>query len=661
MKNIIVFFALLMVRTLHGQPLPSRDGDFRWHWQEGRGMQFQSILPPLAQKAGAPPAFYDHYWEFGDGSYSLEKEPVHPYRKEGTYEVFYMATGKYDNGKAPRSRKKSVQSPAAGEPKNAVAEHSLQKQHLRMQAVRNPRAEEEFVCILTYRNLTPVEQSGRLLFFFNERAWPAAHFDWLEARIHHGEVAEELLSYTPIPFSDSDFLADLQPSPLHDYLALRPPFKNPHHFERLNQQYRNFKAWRFKALQAGEQRHLFVSLMARPNMIKDTSALIYLSGLYESDDGRVSERFDLELEIVASHDPNTMAVSKRRMGFRRVKNKHLDYKIQFQNTGEGPASTVKISTPIPQGLSAQRLYLLDFQPLCAICPKKEAPYSCLDTQILKNELVFTFKNIYLPGTRQQDTNDRDSTKGWIKYRIHPDRQVRKLPLNTYASIVFDKNPPVVTNHASTHFKTGLSIAPAVGRDLDKGNSHLSVGLLLAPYKPWRSFLQGEVWQHFRQADATSTSYQKDTSWFKAIILANGVINEAKIDSSYREVRVRRTTYFPDLSFALMPGYHLNDWLSLGAGAQFSLTWQRTEEEITFARSVRAFNLSTKEEMKHLSKDYPAQKELLQTSRSTEWDWRLFAHVFVGRVRSGPSVGLRYFVPLGSDREGRWFAFVTWRF
>lgn len=661
MRNALVFFALLMVRTLFGQSLPPRESDFRWHWQEGRGMHFQSILPPLEQKAGAPLAFYDHYWEFGDGTYSLEKEPVHPYQEEGTYEVFYLATGKYDNGKAPRSRKKSVQSPAAGEQKNAVAEHSLQKQHLRMQAVRNPRAEEEFVCILTYRNLTPVSQSGRLLFFFNERVWPAAHFDWLEARIHHGEAEEALLSYAPIPFSDNYFIADLQSSPLNDYLALRPPFAPSNHFESLNQQYRNFKAWRFKALQPGEQRHLFISLMARPNMIKDTSALIYLSGLYETDDGRVSERFDLEVEIVASHDPNSMAVSKRRMSFRRVKSKHLDYKIRFQNTGEGPASTVKISTPIPQGLSAQRLHLLDFQPPCAICPKKEVPYSCLDTQILKNELVFTFKNIYLPGTRQRDVGDKDSTKGWIKYRIHPDNQVRKLPLSTYASIVFDKNPPVVTNRAPTHFKTGLSLAPAVGRGLDKGNSNLSLGLLVAPYKPWRPFLQGEVWQHFRQANTVSNAYQKDTSWFEAIIQTGGMISEAKIDSSYREVYVSRTTYFPDLSFALMPGYHLSDWLSFGAGAQFRLAWQETEEEVTFARSVRAVNLATNEEMKNRSKNYPEQKELLQTSRSTQWDWHMFAHVSVGRVRSGPSVALRYFIPLGPDRTGRWFAFLMWRF
>lgn len=660
MKNTVVFFVLLMVRTLYGQPLPPRESDFRWHWQEGRGMHFQPILPPLDQKAGAPPAFYDHYWEFGDGSYSLEKEPIHLYREEGTYEVFYMATGKYDNGKAPRSRKKSVQSPASGENKNAVAEHSLQKQHLRMQAVRNPRAEEEFVCILTYRNLTPVSQSGRLLFFFNERVWPAAHFDWLEARIHHGEAEEESISFAPIPFSDSHFIADLQSSSINDYLALLPPFEAPRHFENLSQEYRNFKAWRFKALQPGEQRHLFISLMARPNMIKDTSALIYLSGLYESDDGRVSERFDLELEIVASHDPNAMAVSKRRMSFRGAKKKHLDFKIQFQNTGEGPASTVKISTPIPQGLSAQRLYLLDFQPSCAICPKKEVLYSCLDTQILKNELVLTFKNIYLPGTRQRDVNDRDSTKGWIKYRIPLDHQVRKLPLNTYASIVFDKNPPVVTNRTSTHFKTGLSLAPAVGIDLDGNNNNLSLGLLLAPYKPWRPFLQGEVWQHFWQADTLSTSYQKDTSWFKAVIQSGGVISEAKIDSSYKEVYVSRTTYFPNLSFALMPGYHLNDWLSFGAGAQFGLAQRKTKEETTFTRSVKAFNLSTHQEMKDLSKEYPAQKEQ-RTSHSTQWDWHIFANVFIGRVRSGPSVGVRYFLPLGSDRAGRWFAFLTWRF
>ena len=35
--------------------------------------------PPLKQIAGAPKAHYSYFWEFGDGTYSTEKNPRHIY------------------------------------------------------------------------------------------------------------------------------------------------------------------------------------------------------------------------------------------------------------------------------------------------------------------------------------------------------------------------------------------------------------------------------------------------------------------------------------------------------------------------------------------------------------------------------------------------------
>ena len=64
--------------------------------------------PTLNQIAGAPKAFYTHYWEFGDGHYSTEKKPNHIYKNIGEYEVKLWATNHYDTGKPPTSRPKKI-------------------------------------------------------------------------------------------------------------------------------------------------------------------------------------------------------------------------------------------------------------------------------------------------------------------------------------------------------------------------------------------------------------------------------------------------------------------------------------------------------------------------------------------------------------------------
>ena len=71
-------------------------------------VKFSASLRPLRQIAGAPAAFYTYFWEFGDGSYSFEKEPLHVYKDTGEYDVRLYATNNYDDGKKPNTRPRRV-------------------------------------------------------------------------------------------------------------------------------------------------------------------------------------------------------------------------------------------------------------------------------------------------------------------------------------------------------------------------------------------------------------------------------------------------------------------------------------------------------------------------------------------------------------------------
>ena len=657
----ILLPVLLLPVLMFSQTTPLRQADFLAS-QKGDAVQFEPVLPPLIQRAGAPPAFYDHYWEFGDGDFSFEERPTHLYPEGGNYDVYYLATGKYDNGKAPRSRKKRTPAP---EPREAVASanHVLPGKgaSIGMKAVRNPRADEEFVCILSYANQSPVAQSGKLYLFFNERSWAGTHFNFLESRSHYGEetIAEPFAAVSPtLP---SGWAGNTAP---HHLYELQLPDRFPDvALAALSQKYKQVKAWQFGGLEPGQTRNLFVSLQATETMVKDTQAIISISALYLSDDQRIVEQYDLELEIVSSHDPNYMAVSRRRMGFRRVRSKDLTYKVHFQNVGQGPASRVQITCTVPQSLSTEKLRILDLQPHCPFCPQDETLESCLDTAIYEDRIVFTFRNIYLPGTRQSGRKDRDSTKGFIKYRLTPGRKIKKQNFSARASIVFDNNPPIRTNKAPTRFKPGLSLTPMVGRALlpqNQGEDQWQVGFAVAPYKPYRLFWQGEAWAGKTSETSTTESFTTDTTWIQPIVDASGTVIDVSFDST---ANVEQVQSVQNTRYALVPlqlRYNLSGFLSIGAGGQLDIERRKISTEETSSSFVQAHDLATGQVLTQYSNDYPPQTT---NNSKTKWSWSpaVFADVHLGSVRIGPAGGLRAVLPLNQGAEPWLLAFIYWKF
>src|SRR5436853_403659 len=90
-------FLLCMVNAAHAQINDSAAAEIAPQIENNR-VKFGSLLRPLRQIAGAPASFYSYFWEFGDGSYSFEKEPVHIYKDTGDFDVRLYATNNYDDG-----------------------------------------------------------------------------------------------------------------------------------------------------------------------------------------------------------------------------------------------------------------------------------------------------------------------------------------------------------------------------------------------------------------------------------------------------------------------------------------------------------------------------------------------------------------------------------
>ncbi|MFM9951034.1 MAG: hypothetical protein ACKV1O_24075 [Saprospiraceae bacterium] len=672
MKNLTngLLLTFFLITFQLGAQTPERQADFMIR-NTGDTTIFAPVLPPLVQMAGAPQAYYEHYWEFGDGTFSFKETPRHLYADTSSREVYYLATGKYDNGKAPKPRKKNAARVKAksqgamadaGNTMPAVLPNTLSPLGLR--AVRNPRAGEELAGIFAYANRTPAPQSGTLHLFFNQKEYPHPHFNFKEGRTHFGEKETvKSLSWEGSPLLYNGWANFDQVS---DWYAISLPDREPEEaLTELESKYKSTVSWRFDGLMPDEVRHLFFSLDATEAMLADTNAIITITGLLISDDRRVVEQFDLEMEIVASHDPNYIAVSHRRTGFRGIRGKDLVYKVHFQNNGEGPASKVEVTCDVPPGLSAANLQVLDLYPQCLLCPDQGAPeWSCLDTSFQEGKVVFTFQNIYLPGTRQEGINDRDSTKGFIKYRLLPDKKIRKQNMDSKASIVFDKNPPIHTNSATTAFKPGFSPGLMAGWNIfpdSSAQNHFTFGVSVSPFSPYKGFLQAELWL------GLPGKQEREELIFEFYTRSrpgqNGEPTEI-IDSTIGGKREFVETSL--INLYLIPleiRKNWSDFFSTGAGIQLNLNSRRIDVQETGRTSTlqRCLMFLGSTQLDCFDPVVSLLEDTTSTRRVTTLRAAIFADLHIGLVRKGPALAVRPILRFGDKPSFYVSAFAYWKF
>jgi PKD domain len=661
MKHLFTLMTLCFAQLLLAQsPEPERLLDFN---AEARGdvFEFTPIMPPLMQKAGAPAAYWTYFWEFGDGSFSREENPSHIYALPGNYTASLDATAHYDDGKRAKRKKKGLDStklPGGGSATADVFDPNT-RQMLAMEANAQPKAMEEITLVISYRNLGMLQTDGRLHLFFNEKKFPDRHFEFVEARTHFREYPDNstsevlpmdnsgLLCFTALPvrssgLANTSLSGDFPPSIIIQ--------------EMLNAArgaYRAENAWRFNNLQPGESRNIFVSLACTPNMLRDTNAFIHLEAVFAPFDPVIApEKFVYEIEIVSSHDPNAIAVSDNRVNYRILGSKKLDYKIQFQNNGEGPASTVEVKVDVPKGLKLGDMRPVAWYPKCPICPKIPDTRSCLDTASVDGALIFTFRNIYLPGSRQKDVDDRDSTKGFVKYRIEPARDMPKLPFKSRAKIVFDKNPPIYTNYTKTGFKVGKSPGLKAGYGFQPNlnnattgedessafvqNGYFLLGASLSPYKSWRIYPQIELLAGIRNREDLPAT---EKHVLQTTIPNNGI---ALLDSFLVDTITQARRGFVSFELPVLLRKNFNRFFGAGLGASARIILEngetktealRTQIDWSFIDGPTGFILDRK-----------VSQSPVQTStekfRATRYRFSVFGDLTFGSVRAGPNLGLR---------------------
>ncbi|WP_298541761.1 PKD domain-containing protein [uncultured Aquimarina sp.] len=604
---------------------------------QGNQVNYKAEMPLLNQIAGAPKAFYTYYWEFGDGNYSFKSTPTHTYKKKGTYDTKLWATNNYDNGKPPTSRPKSVtidnsQDEASIEGNSPFTE----EEDLLLKRNREPIPDQEMVFITSYKNNNNYVASGKLYLFYNDRQFKNDNFTIEDTRLHYGEriVPLEAISSILPENDDHTLLASNSTSSLYKktlFVQDTTKRKNfPLTLEESKALYRSYQIIEFDNMQPGEERNIFRTLKTTPEMIKDTSAIVTLRSVYVPDNNFDDHTVkDTEMEIVTSHDPNKMSSNGWLMNYRFVRFKRLKFKVRFQNNGEGPANTIKLEVDTPEMFDKSTLKIDGMYPECPICPKeREVNYSCLDTILQKDKIIFQFNRIYLPGSEQKNVTEIDSTKGFVKYSMKFGKNFHKKKTRSRTAIYFDKNDPIITNYAATRFLPGISIGAKAGYitvpELENQREYF-VGATLSPFKSYRGYYQAELF-------FSSSSFDETRNFETRTINADGT--ESLILFS-------EANQFQNISAYVVPGsyrYNFNSFFAMGVGIQLKMDVTTTNDQETTGTGFRIF-----EQGQQIVPDRDLDSFIMQEidDNFTNFQTGVFVGMNLGTVRIGPSLGIRY--------------------
>ncbi|GAA3601377.1 PKD domain-containing protein [Flavivirga amylovorans] len=612
----------------------------------GNEIIFTPETPALNQIAGAPKAFYTYYWEFGDGHYSTEEKPKHIYKNKGEYNVKLWATNNYDTGKPPTTRPKKI---AINSITTDYEDLATMDEDFTIKRNREPIPEEEIVAIMSYKNIKDYVTNGKVYLFYNELKYKANNFELLEARTYHNEknISVDGFAYTKNIDNESTYLASLHDDIVRSSTILQDSTEKTNLPLTISESKAYYKDWsllEFDNMQPNEERNIFFSLKTTPEMVKDTSAIISVRGIYIPDDNYDNHKVkDMEMEIVTSHDPNKMSSNGTFMNYRLVRFKTLKYKIKFQNNGEGPARTIRLETDIPDMLDKSTLQVMDMYPKCDICPKREVLYSCLDTTFTDTQAIFTFKNIYLPGSKQKNVKEYDSTKGFVKYKIKFAKDFHKKKTKSRTAIIFDKNDPIITNYSTTRFLPGISIGVKTGynsfNDLKNSESYF-FGATLSPFKSYRWYWQIELMNNLH-------TYDSDTNIVEEFIQeAQGFrfLQRTSTDISYENI---------DWDIPVLIRYNINNYFGLGAGLQNTISLSEKQEQRIL---IEQFEGDTPDAFVFRTEEDTGS----ETNSFTNLRTGLLFEATAGFARIGPSLGARYIMNF-ENNFNNWQFYAIWKF
>lgn len=618
-------------------------------------VSFSIKLPALTQIPGAPAPFYTYLWDFGDGHFSTAENPQHIYTRADNYEVMLYAVNNYDDGRKPQRKTQKIQVNKSSPIKDnvaSVAEKDFFKANglfeLKYNCMAKPN--DTLVLIVGWKNTEAQQQKGRLYLMLNEKQFDQTCFDTSGFRSYNSTAP--LMAFTKtteMPLLQSELLVTESGSPASNFPVTVKATAAGALFAGTTSLYKNVYSSDIENTPAGEARFSFLQLHVTPEMIKDTNATLTITGVYVPEKGK-PVMHKLSVPVVNSHDPNKMNIKGGRISYRFLKKyKPLNYKIRFQNNGKGPARKIALDMTMAGVLNPETIQVTDMSPFCPPCDSlAKEKRGCWELEKNEKGAIFTFHGIYLAGTDQKGVEDKDSTKGFLEFSIVTRKKLQNKPFKSRTAIYFDKNEPVITNHATGRFKKSPSPIFMAGYEHAFGSgattsNGIVTGVGVAPLAPYRPYLQLEL--YYKQGLKTTGAHIDG-------IERSGVIRVGeRQEYAYKTFDSSQTHTISQVRLVpLQLRHNINDFFSIGAGAAVTADiGGRIESEnayhIVGANGVAAepYKMVQTENIKAFS----------------NWRFQPFVDMQVGKVKLGPHLGIRYYYNGKNNSFG--YIYAGWRF
>ena len=501
-----------------------------------------------------------YLWEFGDGHFSFEEEPVHHYEGKGSYRVRLHLTPFYATND-PITLTERISPPAKAK-RPPTYELSGKKALLESNSSDYIVPEQEFQLVTHYEapNGLSGTTGGYLFVFYNKKKELNIGYEAFELtgeRTHKGEEAlseEEVIPTIIARLNGGKQAAAMQ----------------------LANQYKGKLAYRVEDMQAGEQARLFLSFFASPRLKsqQDKNRELTISTLWVPDRPEFNVRTysdEHKMQILAVYDPNRIRVAPRTAYFRKGYPKTLRYTVEFQNKEEGRVRDVTIKVPIGKSLQLNTAKITGSTPRLPEC---SATFSGKDTSCIrlyrirgtyKDTVRLVLRNVGLEGKKSKSLfQNKKSTKGAVEFSIETG-DIKVGTDRARASIIFDEVDPVETRTARTHwrrqtayFRPGASIGSSLkGFDNDAsrlgGRTNFAFGLQNVPVSTGKAYGVEVGYSNYRFFRQVSTPVEGDGQLPPNAVL----ITEEHSRLGYLEPRA-------------WGGYELKSWLRAQAGIGISI-------------------------------------------------------------------------------------------
>ena len=205
-------------------------------------------------------------------------------------------------------------------------------------------------------------------------------------------------------------------------------------------------SWHIQGVEPGASGNIYIDIKTKASV--PIGSLVYLDAFIEITENSDADPLDnedhLAVAVVGSIDPNDKTVSPS--GYITpmmiADTQRLEYTIRFQNTGNYPASFVRIQDTLSSHLDLTTLEILS------------ASHSYTWQLLPHNVLDVYFENINLPDS----TADERSSHGFVKFAINAKTNLQLADhIENKAYIYFDFNQPVVTNTVENNVGFGTGI------------------------------------------------------------------------------------------------------------------------------------------------------------------------------------------------------------